>query len=686
MLDVRHQTILAGYTLLSACVAVFFGGAGYLLQTSFTLALLLWSLTTLALTPRLHNPQQLQLARHLGWVLLPVGALGLAQLLPLPEVGHPLYRLVPQSWASLSLNRGATLFQLVYLTALAAGAYVNWQLAQNLRVAQLMLRVLAVICIMLGVYGLAVYALGNGSTLWLPKYAYPEALTSTFINRNHYATFAGLGALMCLALFLERVGEVSSRLSVREKTNALLLLVLLPRWPWLAGAVLLLINVVLSTSRAGLVATMFGLSSLLFLLALSRKPVRWWLAGFWLAAMLAGLALLEIIGTGLGSRLSGLEADNHTRSLIFSTAWQAIGQAPLTGHGLGAFEGAYAMFSQNYGNTISWVTLDHAHNTYLELAVETGLPATALLLAAAAMVAYALARGLRQRRIGVVWPALGLSAMVLTGVHALVDFSLSIPAVAWLTSSIIAMALAQSNSSEQKTKTTANSVKSNWIIFAPLVMATAYAALACWAAWLALPAQRALRQLEEGKASLSHLTQSAPALAQASHLMSWNATYPHQLAQLHLALADATPTSLQARKALLETSLAEQQHSLNLAPANGLGWYRLAWTQYTLGQTQLAEQSLANSLLTNSSNLHLVLARLPLVAALYPSAGLDNQKLFAAHLQNLWQARPGEVLARLWPNLAWRNTLRQILAASPGNAEIWQKLTHTPLGGAGQAR
>jgi hypothetical protein len=49
-------------------------------------------------------------------------------------------------------------------------------------------------------YGILVWLDGNTSVLWLAKWAYPDSLTSTFVNRNSYATYAGLGLCAALAL------------------------------------------------------------------------------------------------------------------------------------------------------------------------------------------------------------------------------------------------------------------------------------------------------------------------------------------------------------------------------------------------------------------------------------------------------------------------------------------------------
>jgi hypothetical protein len=56
-------------------------------------------------------------------------------------------------------------------------------------------------------------------------------------------------------------------------------------------------------------------------------------------------------------------------------------------------------------------------------------------------------KGVRRRHRDWAYPALGVAASVLTGVHALFDFSLQIPAVAILYACILGIGCAQSSSS-----------------------------------------------------------------------------------------------------------------------------------------------------------------------------------------------------------------------------------------------
>ncbi|MFC1606252.1 O-antigen ligase domain-containing protein, partial [Pseudomonadota bacterium] len=100
-----------------------------------------------------------------------------------------------------------------------------------------------------------------------------------------------------------------------------------------------------------------------------------------------------------------------------------------------------------YDQVEDTVHYDRAHNTWLENAFELGLPAALALFLALIGLALTCLRGVRRRHRDWVFPATGVAASVLVGIHATVDFSLQLPAVAMLYAAIMGVACAQSYSS-----------------------------------------------------------------------------------------------------------------------------------------------------------------------------------------------------------------------------------------------
>ncbi|MSO80758.1 MAG: hypothetical protein EXQ97_03830 [Alphaproteobacteria bacterium] len=88
-----------------------------------------------------------------------------------------------------------------------------------------------------------------------------------------------------------------------------------------------------------------------------------------------------------------------------------------------------------------------AHNSYLELALEGGLPSAIALHAALAWLIAFTIGGVARRRVDGFVPVVTLADSVLLAVHALVDFSLQIPAIAATWAILLGIGCPQSLSS-----------------------------------------------------------------------------------------------------------------------------------------------------------------------------------------------------------------------------------------------
>ena len=55
-------------------------------------------------------------------------------------------------------------------------------------------------------YGIYAYLSGSNSVLWFERWAYEGSVTSTFVNRNSFATYAGL-TIICLVTLMFRPEE-----------------------------------------------------------------------------------------------------------------------------------------------------------------------------------------------------------------------------------------------------------------------------------------------------------------------------------------------------------------------------------------------------------------------------------------------------------------------------------------------
>jgi O-antigen ligase len=132
--------------------------------------------------------------------------------------------------------------------------------------------------------------------------------------------------------------------------------------------------------------------------------------------------------------LTGQSGDLEFRIQIWSDTLHVVAAYPWTGCGLGAYEHGFYRFK----TVAPTNTVDFAHNDYLQILAELGIPG---LLLVAVLGGWILKRTLKLvvlMRDGPDWDlAVGLLGALLTfGLHSLAEFNLYIPAnalaLAWL--------------------------------------------------------------------------------------------------------------------------------------------------------------------------------------------------------------------------------------------------------------
>lgn len=291
-------------------------------------------------------------------------------------------------------------------------------------------------------YGLVQY-LANWQTIWWysKKYDLEEA-TGTYINRNHFAGLLEmiLPFAVCLALYegekfiFDRAHRVRHSRGAGTTSSSVLL--------WLGAGVVLMAGLVFSRSRMGLLAAVASLIVIFSLNLLQRRmaPVA---IGF--AFVLLSLSFAAWIGLrpaitrfeGLGGELSGQQ---ETRLSIWPGALKLIGEHPLAGTGLGTFPVVYTRYQTSFLTKF----VNHAHNDYLEIAGDLGIPAAVILFGS---IVWVLIRCMRnvydsasrfERNVALAC----VGSIVAILLHSLTDFNLYIPANALSFAVILGIALA----------------------------------------------------------------------------------------------------------------------------------------------------------------------------------------------------------------------------------------------------
>ncbi len=178
------------------------------LSLAVGLLLIVWALAVLRDGRALGAPWPRVRLLALGFALL--AAWIAFQALPIaPEAWrNPLWTgvgatLGETSAAAISIDPQATFTALMRLLAYAGVFWLAAQLGRSPARARAALWTVAGAGFAYALYGLAIEFGGFDRILWYRRWAYPGSLTGTFVNRNSFATYAGLALISVVGLLLE---------------------------------------------------------------------------------------------------------------------------------------------------------------------------------------------------------------------------------------------------------------------------------------------------------------------------------------------------------------------------------------------------------------------------------------------------------------------------------------------------
>ena len=282
--------------------------------------------------------------------------------------------------------------------------------------------------------GLAQRFEGASSNLYFYDVANFGSATGFFSNRNNFAM------LLCVTIPL-----------TWAVTHKVIRMRALSPVAGIAGGALMMLIIFMglaaSNSRSGILLGMLALTlSTLMVLATpttasrsSRRTQRGKLS------LLAILGAAFIIGQfGMTGILRIVESDplSDLRSQMRAVTLRAAAEYFPVGSGFGTFQTIYGMHETPAMMFSAYV--NHAHNDWLELWLEGGLPAAALMACFVALFAWQVARVWNPRGAfaeHVLPRAASIGALVLL-LHSLVEFPLRMPALLCIFASLIAILLA----------------------------------------------------------------------------------------------------------------------------------------------------------------------------------------------------------------------------------------------------
>ena len=334
------------------------------------------------------------------------------------------------AWLPLSVAPAATLERLLYVIPAMAAFVAAREMGRWWRGrSSIWIAVAPVIgaALLESAMGLAQFYAGREAT------AAPTPVSGTYVNRNHFAGLLEL-ALPLVVMWAVAVWSKVDEDGLRSPGVALATSLLLG-----IGACILA-AVIGSLSRMGFIATLAGLTTVIggWLIRRSRddsKMPRW----LWIFPVILPLGIAAFFSTdALVTRFAGSPGDAggvtaDGRVQLWKEAVQVIAAYKWTGTGLGAYQQGLYPFRA----FAPALTVDFAHNDFLQVLAELGLFGGVLAMAFAVWILWQplsvlLKPGSKQ------WPlAFGLlGSFVAIGLHSLVDFNLYIPAnafaLAWL--------------------------------------------------------------------------------------------------------------------------------------------------------------------------------------------------------------------------------------------------------------
>jgi O-antigen ligase len=373
------------------------------------------------------------LALFVGWGGLKVGAGFLADGPAAASIGDSRMNSVIQS-VSLHDSADALLLSLGLLLL----AFLTVALVRSKRRSLLVLYTLVLAGFVQAVYGSLMLLSGVEWGFFAPKEFGQGLATGTFVNRNHYANLLVLSLAAGVGLLLAQM-DLAGAPTLRARLRSLLQAALGPKARLRIFMVITVIALVLTRSRMGNAAFFSALTFAgLFALWRLRQPSRP------LLVLVVSVLVIDVfvVGTWFGveqviDRIQqtvqvedgGWVVNEKNRIDVDRESLDIIGRRPLAGWGGGSF---YTVYPAWRGDDQKF--MDHAHNDYLEFAVDYGLVGLGLLAWFVVLCFLRAARGLedrgRPRRFGVSFAAVMAMAAML--IHATVDFSLQIPAnAAW---------------------------------------------------------------------------------------------------------------------------------------------------------------------------------------------------------------------------------------------------------------
>jgi len=270
---------------------------------------------------------------------------------------------------------------------------------------------------------------------------YSDRAEGTFMYQNQLANFLALSLSIGIGVLISQLSLNGSGEQLWRKARGIAQMILSPKMVIRLSLIIMIIALILTRSRMGNSAFFMALASvsIFAFFFYNRKPKH-------LRLLIVSFFILDLILIGaifgvekVKQRLVETSLASETRDEVIRDSLPIIAQHPIFGTGGGSY---YSTFPSYHPVPYSGF-YDHAHNDYIQFAVELGLPMTALL---GLMMLYCLWRSFKTmvKRRTPLYQGISFGcamAIVHMLLHSTVDFSLQSPAIGLLFISILSLSL-----------------------------------------------------------------------------------------------------------------------------------------------------------------------------------------------------------------------------------------------------
>lgn len=380
------------------------------------------------------------------WIALQMQPLALASL------AHPIWGMAGEALGrslepTISVNHCETYIALIRLLTSASLFWLTLQFSRRAMRADLLLQAICVIVAVYVAYGLVLSAFFSGVIPLFDPVGDRIFVHATFVNRNNFATYAGLGLIVCEGLTLRLFRKTASKSAGNFRHRLASFFETAGKTSWfLLGVGIVILAAILGTgSRGGALATALGVLSLPILSLFRRRERGTERLAVMVLVSASFIASFFFLGDLVVDRLMSEGLQDASRNSVYLITLRSITDAPLLGFGYGTFADLFPMYRDQSISVMGvW---DKAHNAYLEVFHGLGLVFGSALIASLGVIAAECFKGAITRRKNTTPAMVASAATVLVAVHSLVDFSLQIEAVALTYLAILAVGYAQSDSS-----------------------------------------------------------------------------------------------------------------------------------------------------------------------------------------------------------------------------------------------